>query len=79
MEIFLMAAASTLPPSGGGVSTAVYILVPTVATILIAVIGVLWRTGLQAGRDQERFIDTERRITRLENKVFRNGNAANGG
>lgn len=46
------------------------VMVPTLVTILIAFVGVLWKSGVDKGREAQRESDTERRITRIENKLF---------
>jgi len=53
--------------------TVVIIMVPTLVTILMALIGVLWKSGVDKGKETQRDSETERRISRIENKVFPNG------
>jgi hypothetical protein len=55
----------------------IYISIPVIVSVLIALISVLWHAGTAKGKEDERYTDTDRRLTRLETRVFRNG--GNGG
>lgn len=50
----------------------VYVLIPTTLTLLLAVIGVLWKAGMDKGKESERDIDTDRRLTRIEGTLYTN-------
>jgi hypothetical protein len=50
--------------------TVLFITVPATITSLGALIGVLWRSGTDKGREDERYVDTDRRLTRLQRRIF---------
>ena len=58
---------------GASSSTLLYIVVPGALTILLALIGVLWRAGAERGREDERWTDANRRFDRIERKLFNGG------
>ena len=48
----------------------IYVLIPTSLTLVITLVGVLWKSGIDKGRDSERAIDTDRRLTRIERSLY---------